>query len=235
MNKLLSLFQALDNSNMYSLADTLEKTIRVSQVSDAAQFFQEAQPDSGLDNISNPYLRDMLTKDTASLDYFAKGQAGLDAPYRREINPEDEGPTILETPSPEQEAKMTPQQLFDLKRRNLETVVREQGKKGEGLSQIEFIAKNTKMLQSSIPTLTTMYSQLLRAQPSSQWSREINKFKQESAKNPALSQSFSTIIQRALKEIVRDAKISNNQKLRKELSTNEAVKVLNEFGVQPLK
>jgi len=241
MKSLLLLLQNLDKSKMYKLADKVESTIKISQVGSAAQFYQEQDPGTGLEGLSNQFLSNFAKKDTASLDYFAQGQAGLDAPYRANIDRRYEGPTILETPSVTQEAKMTPAELFDLKRRNLETAIRDQAGKGEGISQLDFLFKNLaktgneSMLQASIPTLTTMYSQLLRSRPSSEWSKIVADMKQKASSNPTLEKNISSIIQRVLRDIVRDAKITNNPKLKKDLSSNEAVKILNEYGIQPIK
>ena len=238
MKKFLLLLKNLDDSNLYRLADKVEKSVRLSQVSNAAQFFQEQDPGTGLEGLTNQFLSNVVMKDSAALDYAAQGQASLDAPYRAEIDKKYEGPTILETPSPEQEAQMSPKELFDLKIRNLQKVVEEQGKKGEGISQGKFLLQRTKndaMLQASIPTLTNTFSQLLRAQPSTEWPRIISDLKKQANTNPVLAKNITTIIQRIFKEIVRDAKISNNPKLRKDLSSNEVTKMLNEYGVQPLK
>ena len=67
------------------------------------------------------------------------------------------------------------------------------------------------------------------------YSQIINDLKKQANTNPVLAKNITTIIQRIFKEIVRDAKISNNPKLRKDLSSNEVTKMLNEYGVQPLK
>jgi hypothetical protein len=141
---------------------------------------------------------------------------------------------------------MTPQQLYDLKIRNLEKAQQFMASTGEPFKAIEFYMSNLaksggneaakqQILQASIPTLTKLYSDQLRAQPSSQWRRIINDFTQKASKYPGLGQYVPNILQNIFKDISREARSTNNPKLRDDFMKGEGNSIFQQYGVQPLK
>jgi len=248
-SNIFEILESLDNSKLYKTADKLEKLIKVSQLMDSPfSFFQEDKDaPQGVGYQTNKYVGNMFeTRGTAMGDYFGEGMMGPDSAYKEDRLDGNEGPLILDTPSPEQEARMTPQQLYDLKIRNLEKAQQFMANTGEPFKAIEFYMSNLaksggneaakqQILQASIPTLTKLYSDQLRAQPSSQWRRIINDFTQKASKYPGLGQYVPNILQNIFKDISREARSTNNPKLRDDFMKGEGNSIFQQYGVQPLK
>lgn len=246
-NKYLNILEELDNQKLYKTADKLENIIRTSQLMDSPfSFYQEDKGSAqGIGYQPNKYVGDMFNLTGAMGNFYGEGMLGPGSDYKEDRPGGFEGPFVFETPSPTQEAQMTPQQLYDLKIRNLEGFQRYMAQTGEPFKAIEFYMTNLaksggneeakkNILQASIPTLTKMYSDQLRSQPSTQWRRIINDFTQKAAKYPGLSQYVPNILQNIFKEISREARNPNNTKLRQSLQQSGGNDIFQEYGVQPV-